>query len=59
VRECHPIKFSFDFMKSLNDEKLNFMEARFERQHKKGRHRYASSPPPEKRIERRLRYVIK
>jgi hypothetical protein len=39
----------------MNDEQLNFMEARFERQHKKGRHLYASSTP---RKENRAAFAL-
>lgn len=42
ARECHPVNFSFDLMKTLTDDQLDFIERRFARQQAKNKARYES-----------------
>lgn len=58
ARECHPINFSFELMKSLTDEQLTFMENRFRKQQKKNREKYKNRTA-EERVERRVKNVAK
>lgn len=53
ARECHPVNFSFDLMKSLTDKQITFIEERFKRERTKNREKY-NARTPEQRIERRL-----
>ena len=58
VRECHPINFSLDLMKSLTDEQVEDIEVRFYEEEQEDRERYGSRTP-EERIERRIRNMVK
>jgi len=58
LRECHPINFSFEFMKSLTDQQLNYIENRFRKQQEKNLKRYQSRSA-EERVERRLKNIEK
>ena len=58
VRECHPINFSFDLMKSLTDEQVVDIEDRFYKEEQEDRERWGSRTP-EERIERRIRNMVK
>ena len=58
ARECHPINFSFDLMKSLTDEQFDFIEAHFREEQQENRERY-NSRTPEERVQRRIRNTIK
>ena len=58
ARECHPVNFSLDLMKSLTDKQINFIEQRFKRERTKNREKYASRTP-EQRIDRRLNSIGK
>jgi hypothetical protein len=58
VRECHPINFSYDLVKTLTDEQVNFIQRRFARERRRNQERYHSRTP-EERIERRHANVIK
>lgn len=58
ARECHPVNFSFELMKSLTDEQLTFIEERFKEEQEENRARYESRTP-EERIDRRLRNMTK
>lgn len=52
ARACHPVNFSFDLMRTLNDEQVNFIEARFAREQKKNQDRYNSRTAEERRTRR-------
>lgn len=58
ARECYPVNFSFDLMKSLTDKQIDFIERRFKSERAKNRERYASRTRNE-RIERRLNNIGK
>lgn len=58
ARECHPVNFSFELMKSLTDEEIDFIEQHFARERKENRERYFSRTP-EERVERRLKNMRK
>ena len=58
IRQCHPVNYSFDLMRSLDDEQINFIENRFIRERKKNREKYAKRTP-EERVERRLNNIDK
>lgn len=58
VRACHPVNYSFDLMRTLTDDQVNFIERRFAREQKKNRARY-DSRTPEERQDRRYNFVIK
>lgn len=58
VRACHPVNFSFDLMRTLTDDQVNFIERRFAREQKKNRAQYDSRTPQE-RQDRRYEFVIK
>ncbi len=52
VRTCHPVNFSYDLMRTLNDEQINFIERRFARERKKNFDRYKSKTPEQRRADR-------
>lgn len=58
VRQCHPINYLFELMKSLSDDELNLIEKRFKREQLKNRVKYANTTSQE-RVERRLRNMTK
>ncbi len=58
LRECHPVNFSYDLMRTLTDEQLNFIQRRFGSERKKNREAYFARTP-EQRIERRYNNIIK
>jgi len=58
ARACHPVNFSFDLIRTITDEQVNFIERRFAREQKKNRARY-DSRTPEARQQRRYDFVIK
>lgn len=58
VRECHPINFSYDLVKTLTDKQVNFIQRRFARERRRNQERYYSRTP-EERVERRHANVIK
>ena len=58
ARTCHPVNFSFDLLRTLSDEQVDFIEARFAREQGKNKERY-NSRTPEERLERRYNNVIK
>jgi len=58
ARECYPVNFSLDLMRSLTDEQITFIEQRFERERTKNREKYQSRTP-EQRVERRLKAIAK
>ncbi len=58
ARECHPINFSFDLMKSMTDKQITFVEERFKRERTKNREKYEARTPDE-RVERRLNKIGK
>jgi len=58
LRECHPVNFSFDLIRSLTDKQLDFIEARFKKQQEKNIARYETRTR-EERIDRRIRNVVK
>jgi len=58
VRACHPVNYSFDLMRTITDEQVNFIERRFAREQKKNRTRY-DSRTPEERQQRRYNFVVK
>jgi len=58
ARECYPVNFSFELMKSLTDKQIDFIERRFKSERAKNRERYASRTRDE-RIERRLNNIGK
>jgi len=58
ARECHPVNFSYDLMKTLTDEQVNYIERRFKSEQGKNRKRYDAFTWDE-RIERRFNFVKK
>jgi hypothetical protein len=58
VRECHPVNYLFDLIRSLSDKQINFIERRFNNERQKNRERY-STQTREERIERRLKNIVK
>jgi len=58
ARECHPVNFSFELMRSLEDEQLDQIETTLARKREERRDRY-DSRTPEERVERRVRNVGK
>jgi len=58
LRECHPVNYSYDLMKTLTDEQLNFIQRRFGRERKKNREKYFAQTP-EQRVERRYNNILK
>ena len=58
ARECHPVNFSFELMRSLEDGEIDFIERRFARERKKNRERYFSRTA-EERVDYRLKNVRK
>ena len=58
LRECHPVNYSYDLMKTLTDDQLNFIQRRFGRERIKNRERYFAQTP-EQRVERRFNNIIK
>lgn len=58
ARSCHPVNYSFDFMKSLTDKQVNFIEARFANEQKKNQTRY-NSRTREERLQRRYSFILK
>ena len=58
ARSCHPVNYSFEFMKSLTDDQVNFIEARFANQQKKNQERY-NSRTREERLKRRHANILK
>lgn len=58
ARQCHPVNFSFDLMKTLSDKQINYIERRFAREQKRNRTKYQERTP-EQRIERRYKNILK
>jgi len=58
LRSCHPVNYSYDFMKSLTDKQLDFIEARFANEQKKNQKRY-NSRTREERLQRRYTFITK
>lgn len=58
ARRCHPVNFSINLIKSLNDSQLDYIEARFRREQTKNRERY-DSDTAEERVQRRLKKMQK
>ncbi len=58
VRSCHPVNFSYDLMRTLSDDQVNFIERRFAREQRKNQERYKKRTP-EERQDRRYNFVIK
>jgi len=58
ARECHPVNFSFELMKSLDDDEIDFIERRFARERIKNRKKYFDQTP-EERVEERLKNIRK
>lgn len=58
IRQCHPVNFSFDFIKSLTDEQVDVLETEFQEEFREDVERYANRTP-EGRIQRRLRNITK
>ena len=58
IRQCHPVNYSFDLMRSLDDEQITFIENRFKRERAKNLARYKKRTPME-RAERRLNRIDK
>jgi len=58
IRQCHPVNYSFDLMRSLKDEQVDFIENRFKSERKKNRNRRADETK-EERVERRHRNIDK
>lgn len=53
ARECHPINFSFDLIRTLSDDQLDAIEQRFLERRAENRQRYESRTA-EQRVQRRL-----
>lgn len=53
ARECHPVNYSLELIRTLSDEQLNYIERRFQKEQAKNRARYDSFSP-EERVQRRL-----
>ncbi|MFK7995905.1 MAG: DUF6279 family lipoprotein [Granulosicoccus sp.] len=58
ARDCHPVNFSIDLIKSLSDDQLTSIEKKFDEEHEEDVARYESRTP-EERIERRINNVTK
>lgn len=58
ARVCHPVNFSFDLMRTLTDEQVNFIEKRFARERRKNFSKYLDDTPSERR-EKRVDNVVK
>jgi hypothetical protein len=58
VRECHPVNYLFDLIRSLSDEQINFIEKRFNGERQKNRERYGTQTR-EERVERRMKNIVK
>lgn len=58
VRECHPVNYLFDLIRSLDDQQINSIEKRFDSERRKNRERYGKQTR-EERIERRLKNIVK
>lgn len=58
ARQCHPVNFSFDLMRTLTDAQVNFIERRFASERKKNFSKY-SADTPEQRRAKRVENVVK
>lgn len=58
VRQCHPINFSFDLIRSFSDEQLASIEEHVKKERLEDVERYESRTPDE-RVERRIRNAVK
>lgn len=58
ARECHPVNFSFDLIRSLTDEQLNSIEQQLKDERQENRDERADRTP-QQRVERRLGNIIK
>ncbi|NND89258.1 MAG: hypothetical protein HKN42_00240 [Granulosicoccus sp.] len=58
ARECHPLNFLVDTMRTLSDDQLNVIEQRYTAERSEHRERHASRTP-EQRVERRLKNLQK
>jgi len=58
ARLCHPVNFSYDLMKTLTDDQVNYIERRFAREQGINRKKY-DAYSPEERLERRYKFVLK
>ena len=58
IRQCHPINFSIQLMKSLSDVQVVSIENEFARELQEDRDRYEKLTP-EDRVKRRLRNITK
>lgn len=58
VRRCHPVNFSYDLMRTLSDEQVDFIDRRFAREQRKNQVRYKERTAAE-RQDRRYNFVIK
>lgn len=58
VRLCHPVNFSYDLMKTVTDEQIDYIEKRFAREQTRNRTEYLERTP-EERIERRYNNIVK
>jgi hypothetical protein len=58
ARECHPINYSFDLVRTLSDDQLNAIEQRFLKRRAENRQRYESRTA-EERVQRRLNNMDK
>ncbi|MFK8077241.1 MAG: DUF6279 family lipoprotein [Granulosicoccus sp.] len=57
-RQCHPINYSTELIRSLSDKQIDFIEQRFNSERKKNQERYAGQTQDE-RVERRLKNIVK
>ena len=58
ARVCHPVNFSYDLMRTLTDDQVNFIERRFARERKKNFSKYLDATPEERR-QTRVDNVVK
>ncbi|MFK8082567.1 MAG: DUF6279 family lipoprotein [Granulosicoccus sp.] len=58
ARDCHPVNFSIDLMKSLTEEQLASIEQNYNEERQEDIERYESRTA-EERVERRLRNISK
>jgi len=58
ARVCHPVNYSYELMKTLTDEQVDFIERRFEREQGKNQKRYRSRTQ-EERLARRFKNINK
>jgi len=58
LRQCHPVNYSFDLIRSLEDKQINFIENRFKSERKKNREKY-NKRTAEERATRRLNNIDK